>query len=296
MSSKTNILICRSVSFVSGIILAVMSLWNAEMGRSIGPVFGCAVTHIAAIPIILVLLICKVWGRPNHESGLLPRKKIYYGVGIISAGIVVLSNFLIPHIGLALFISSIIAGNLITSFAADFFSFQSTIHFQHGSRQYVAMFLALSGVVVSQMAVGRQFANPLSVFPYTLLALGNGALVAVSRVMNSNLAGSVGMTRGLFINHAVAGLLALVIGVVFIPSHIDCFKPYLLLASVMGIAFVVAGNYTIPRIGVLVTATWVLLGQLAAGWILSPAPHLLLSATGTGLVALAVYFLFAKSV
>jgi transporter family-2 protein len=104
-----------------------------------------------------------------------------------------------------------------------------------------------------------------------LMALLGGALVALSRQLNGRLAEAASPLGASAWNHAV-GLLALLLGGaawgLLPPAGLGDVPAWAWAGGPVGVLFVAAGAWLVPRIGAAATAVLVIAGQMLSGAIL----------------------------
>jgi transporter family-2 protein len=118
-----------------------------------------------------------------------------------------------------------------------------------------------------------------------------GVLVGVSRQVNGRLSLSTSPLVSSFFNHVVGFALLTVIGLGLgglIPSTAAAAPWFAYVGGPLGVVFVAAGSWLIPRIGATNTALLIIGGQMISGVVLdlmSTAPRpLLASIVGVGLI------------
>lgn len=109
---------------------------------------------------------------------------------------------------------------------------------------------------------------------FAALALLAGALVSLSRQINGRLALSTSAMESSFWNHIVGfafiSLVALVIGGLF-AGQPQAAPWYAWLGGPIGVVFIAAGGWLIPRIGAAQTALLIIAGQMISGVVLDVA-------------------------
>lgn len=109
---------------------------------------------------------------------------------------------------------------------------------------------------------------------FAALALLAGALVSLSRQINGRLALSTSAMESSFWNHIVGfafiSLVALVIGGLF-AGQPQAAPWYAWLGGPIGVVFIAAGSWLIPRIGAAQTALLIIAGQMISGVVLDVA-------------------------
>lgn len=109
---------------------------------------------------------------------------------------------------------------------------------------------------------------------FAALALLAGALVSLSRQINGRLALSTSAMESSFWNHIVGfafiTLVALVIGGLF-AGQPQAAPWYAWLGGPIGVVFIAAGSWLIPRIGAAQTALLIIAGQMISGVVLDVA-------------------------
>ena len=106
---------------------------------------------------------------------------------------------------------------------------------------------------------------------YAALALLAGALVSLSRQINGRLALSTSAMESSFWNHIVGlafiTLAALAVGGLFAGDPQDA-PWWAYLGGPIGVIFIAAGSWLIPRIGAAQTALLIIAGQMVSGVVL----------------------------
>ena len=106
---------------------------------------------------------------------------------------------------------------------------------------------------------------------YAALALLAGALVSLSRQINGRLALSTSAMESSFWNHIVGlafiTLAALAIGGLFAGDPAEA-PWWAYLGGPIGVIFIAAGSWLIPRIGAAQTALLIIAGQMVSGVLL----------------------------
>lgn len=109
---------------------------------------------------------------------------------------------------------------------------------------------------------------------FAALALLAGALVSLSRQINGRLALSTSAMESSFWNHIVGfafiSLVALMIGGLF-AGQPQAAPWYAWLGGPIGVVFIAAGSWLIPRIGAAQTALLIIAGQMISGVVLDVA-------------------------
>lgn len=109
---------------------------------------------------------------------------------------------------------------------------------------------------------------------FAALALLAGALVSLSRQINGRLALSTSAMESSFWNHIVGfafiTLVALMIGGLF-AGQPQAAPWYAWLGGPIGVVFIAAGSWLIPRIGAAQTALLIIAGQMISGVVLDVA-------------------------
>jgi len=106
---------------------------------------------------------------------------------------------------------------------------------------------------------------------FAALALLAGVLVSLSRQINGRLALSTSAMESSFWNHIVGlgfiTLVALLVGGLFAGAPLDA-PWWAYLGGPVGVIFIAAGSWLIPRIGAARTAILIIAGQMVCGVLL----------------------------
>lgn len=138
---------------------------------------------------------------------------------------------------------------------------------------------------------------------YMIVALLNGILIALARIINSHLGLSVGIFKASFWNHLVGFVLLLII-LLFSTNSIPDINtdiPYIVyVGGVIGVLFVAINNYVLPKIGITKTVILVVSGQMISAVIIDlkdkSITAILLQILGILLLVLGVYLSKVKTI
>ncbi len=103
---------------------------------------------------------------------------------------------------------------------------------------------------------------------FVLLALVNGFLTVLSRMVNASLGRAVGSLRGSFVNHLVGTMTAGVVLLLLqqlgaLPAQLAEVPWVYFLGGCLGVLVVAASNYAVGQLGAVLFAVLLLAGQLA---------------------------------
>ncbi|PEN12591.1 hypothetical protein CRI94_13820 [Longibacter salinarum] len=100
---------------------------------------------------------------------------------------------------------------------------------------------------------------------FYLLALLNGVIGSLSRLVNASLATFAGSLRGSLVNHIVGTIVAGVLLLIGVRTGVIAFGGlpwYYWIGGCMGVFVVAASNYAVPRIGAVLLGMILLAAQL----------------------------------
>jgi bacterial/archaeal transporter family-2 protein len=110
--------ICAIVlSLAAGILLAIMMQINASLGRLIGPLESSFVVHLVGTGLALVLVARHLHHTVVQQLTKVPLK--LYSCGVYGVTLVLVSNIVVPHLGMVLFTVTVITSSLVFSAIAD---------------------------------------------------------------------------------------------------------------------------------------------------------------------------------
>jgi len=200
--------------------------------------------------------------------------------GLCGATFVITQSSVVPLVGVAAFTVGVVAGQTASSLVVDRLGLGPRGGIPISASRLVAAGLAVSAVAI---AVGGRAASEMpSVIPL-LAALGAGVLVAFQQAFN----GRVTMESGNAISATWVNFLlgTIMLSVLLGATHgaslsrnisMDV-EPWLLLGGIVGLVFIALAAWSVPRIGVLLTALLAVAGNLTSSLILD----IVLPTTGT---------------
>lgn len=119
---------------------------NATLGARIGEIEATFVIHLVGTLFALVLV--SPWLGTNFWKTLSGRPWVEYTGGIISVGMVLIANLVVPHLGTALAVSLFVAGDLFFSTLSDMKEWMGVAKIRLSRRRAVGLLLAITGVLL----------------------------------------------------------------------------------------------------------------------------------------------------
>ncbi|MBU6146922.1 MAG: DMT family transporter [Actinomycetales bacterium] len=262
-----------------GLLAAVQARLNGQFGAVLGdPLLAGAISLVTGLLLTVALIASRRSLRQSlgvlHRgvrNGRIPRWQLLGGLG--GAVFVPGSVALVPRLGVALFLTTLIAGQVAASLLID------RIGFGPGGRRSVSR-LRLLGAGITLTAVGLAASSggrPRAGLPIGILlcaALAVGVAVALQQALVGRLALSVGAPMvATFANFLLATMVvASLVGVahlaagqaggaVSLPS-LPWHQWWLMLGGIMGVVFVAVSAAGVRSLGVLVFSVITVAGQL----------------------------------
>lgn len=263
-----------------GVLAAVQARVNGQFGAVLGdPLFAGAISLLTGLLLTIVLIAGR---RPLRHSlavlhrgvreGRIPRWQLLGGLG--GAVFVPGSVALVPRLGVALFLTALIAGQVAASLVID------RIGFGPGGRRPVSRLRLIgAAVTLAAVSVAASGGRPRPGLPIGVLlcaALGVGLAVALQQALVGRLALTVGAPMvATFANFLLASaVVGTVVGIthLFAGDWGSMAAPglpplpwdqwWLMLGGVMGVVFVAVSAAGVRSLGVLVFGVITVAGQL----------------------------------
>lgn len=246
------------LSFLSGVILAVMLQANGGLSGQFGVYHAALYVHIvgAAFAVLLLLLTHQ---RVSGAGGL--PLWMYLG-GVIGVLTTVLHNLAFSHISLTSIMALGLLGQLALSCWMD--------HFGWFGMERRRQDLSVPGVLLSVLGIAWMLDAPSSGgWGYILISLGAGISVVLSRTVNAHLSEHIGALQGSLINH-LAGLPVCLLLAAVIPEQTvpQPFRPWIWCGGALGVVIVGICNITVPKLPACRLTLFTLCGQLCCGIVL----------------------------
>jgi len=266
-----------SAAFGVGLLSALQSRMNGGLAEAWTDPIAAATFSFATGLIALTVMVVIV---PSVRSGALGIMRALRAStlrwwelagGLCGGVFVVTQSAVVPVVGVAAFTVGVVAGQTANSLVVDRLGLgpQGTIHIT----RFRMLSAAMAVVAVAIAVAGRGGADLPSVLPL-LAALGAGVLVAFQQAFNGRVTREGGNALSATWVNFLLGTTLLV--VLLAASHgADMadpvtfeVEPWLLLGGVVGLAFIALAAWSVPRIGVLLTALLAVAGNLTSSFVL----------------------------
>jgi transporter family-2 protein len=218
--------------------------------------------------------------------------------GLCGATFVVSQSSVVPIVGVAAFTVGVVAGQSANSLVVDRLGLGPRGTIAISGARLLAAGLAVLAVVVA--LAGRWEAQPTPPVVPVAAAVGAGVLVAFQQALNGRVAVESGnAVSATWLNFLMGTvMIAVLLAVTHLgrtaSSPTDGPAPWLLLGGVVGLVFIALAAWSVPRIGVLMTALLAVAGNLTSSLLLDvllPTPGSVVNAAllvGVGLAFAAV--------
>ena len=134
------------VSVAAGLMLSAIVRVNATLGTQIGELEATFVVHLVGTG--FALLVAAPWLGPRFWTQLGERSWIELSGGVISVGMVLVANYVVPVLGTALAVSLFVAGDLLFSTVSDQSGWMDVIRIRVSPRRLLGILLAFAGVLL----------------------------------------------------------------------------------------------------------------------------------------------------
>jgi transporter family-2 protein len=279
-STRQHHLIGLTAAFGIGMLFAIQSRINGELGSVLGD--GVAAATISFATGLLILLIgTAVIPAVRRSLGAVWRairgpRRGYVGLrwwqclgGLAGAYLVATQSITVSVIGVAVFTVAVVAGQAVSSLVVDRLGFGPAGPQPFTTLRVVGALIALVAVV---LAVSDQLNHPAGLLLAVLPALG-GVFTAVQQAINGRVARTAspdayGAVAAGVVNFGV-GLVALLIvfGADLVlrgaPHHLPS-NPWLYFGGACGVIFISAAAAVVRVVGVFVLGLGTIAGQLIA--------------------------------
>ncbi|WP_112238134.1 DMT family transporter [Kribbella monticola] len=280
LSTRQSQVVGLAAAFGIGMLVAVQSRINGELGSRLGDGIPAAlISFVSGLLILLVacLLIRRirtslgnVWRTIRTSSGEQGQLRWWQCIGgVAGAFLVATQSITVSVIGVAVFTVAVVAGQAVSSLVVDRLGFGPAGPQPYTTLRVVGAVLALVAVV---LAVSDRLNHPSGLLIAVLPALG-GIGTAVQQAINGRVARTAskdayGALAAGFINF-LAGTAALVIvlliDLVFrgAPRSLPT-EPWLYFGGACGVIFISSAAAVVRVVGVFVLGLGTIAGQLIA--------------------------------
>ena len=288
-------------AFASGVLVAVQSRLNGQLGLDLGDGFVAAfISFASGLAVLGVAMLVS----PNARRGVARvfaairegRMPWWYAFGgALGAYFVLTQSVVVGIVGVALFTVGVVAGQMTSSILVDRRGLGSMAPKPLTLARVIGAALAVAGVVISVSGEVRGDAPFWLLLAPVVAGLGAGLQPAVNGQVRAVADSALMATFGNFVvGTAVLGV-ALLVHLIFAPWP-DRFPtaPWEYLGGLVGVLFILVQVLIVRLVGVLLLGLAVLSGQVAAAGafdVLFPVPGhevTVLGIIGTAVTLLAV--------
>ena len=255
------------LTFLTGVILAVMISINGNLSNIYGVFWATAIIHVVGSIVAAVGCAAQKEKKTLWKYG---PKWIYLG-GAIGVFTTVSNNVATQYISITSIIALGLMGQTLAAICIDTFGLFGMQKVRFKKTDLVGFVFAVIGIIV--MIDLKAMTSMLGVF----ISLCAGVSVVLSRTVNARLANHIGGLRGSLVNHLVgipcSILVALCLAGRF-PTEAIVINPgnaWMYIGGSMGVCVVFLCNTTVPRIPAFQNTMLTFAGQLITGVIIDIA-------------------------
>jgi transporter family-2 protein len=248
-----------------GALIPLMNSVNSILAVGAGNALSSVIIHVAGlIAVSVVLLFRKEGPKGGKAEGRAPF--YLYLAGIVGVGTVYSCNLAYGALGASLSVALALFGQMLGSVAVDATGLLGRKKYPFTLRNLPGLLIAAAGVAVISWGEWKME------IPYLALAFVSGLLPLLSFILNSQLAGHIGVMRGTRVNYLVGLAASLLILALFgssVRAHVEAAAGMNLLVlsggGILGVIMTGATNYLFPRIPALASTLLMFAGQTFAG-------------------------------
>jgi len=281
LTAQQHQVIGLSAAFGIGVLFAIQSRLNGELGHRLGDGVAAALISFGSGLVILLVgcavvpsirrALARIWQTIRNPSGGL---RWYQCIGgLAGAFLVATQSITVAVIGVAVFTVAVVAGQAASSLVVDRLGLGPAGPQPYTPLRVVGAVVALAAVV---LAVSGRLDHPSGLLLAVLPALG-GVFTAVQQAIN----GRVARTAGVDASAAIAaGVINFLVGfsallLVFVadlairgtPNSLPS-DPWLYLGGACGVIFISAAAAVVRVVGVFVLGLGTIAGQLIGSLLL----------------------------
>jgi len=253
------------LTFLSGILLAIMVLFNGGLTEKYGAFYAAFIIHIVGS--LFALFIYSL--RKEKKRLFICRPKWIYLGGVIGVSTTIFLNMAFGFISMTSIVALGLLGQLVTSLFVDHFGLfgSKKIPFQKSS--IIGLLFSIGGVfIMLDTSVTKAI---IAVF----VSLLSGVSVVIARSINAHLAKEVGALNGSLINHLVGLPITLVLALLMTSSSSTSniirngtFPVWIYFGGTLGVMLVLLNNIVVPKVSAFRITVLTFVGQVITGIIL----------------------------
>ncbi|MCX4385352.1 DMT family transporter [Micromonospora peucetia] len=259
-----------TVVTLAGVASAVQGTVNAELGERAGnATLGAVVNNLGGA----LLVGLGALALPSARTGLVALRRArlpwwaYLG-GLGGAAIVLLSVYIVPVLGVAVFTIAQVAGGSLGGLAVDRAGLAPVGRLALTRARVAGALLGVTAVALAQLG---QPVGDLAL-GLVLLAVAGGLAVALQSALNARVSAAGSAAAGMVVNFATATPVVLLVaglaGALTGPAPTWPGDWYLYTGGLLGVVIVAALLVGVPAVGVLRTGLALVAGQLGGALLL----------------------------
>lgn len=248
------------LSLLSGILIAVMIVFNGGLSQSYGINTAAVIIHLVGFFLISGYLILK----KQHPFRRVQPWYLYLG-GFIGVAVTLCNNLAYGKISVSAILAIGLLGQSITSLIIDETGLMKMPVRKFKKEKFFGLFLVFIGIAC--------MINDFSPLPIAV-SFFSGILLVFSRITNADLAENTSLEISTFFNY-LFGLLTSVAVLLafgkkepgflhFLPSQ----SPTVYLGGALGVCVILLSNYTVKKISALYLTLFLFIGQVFSGILL----------------------------
>jgi len=250
----------KTAASLIGVLVAFMVISNGFLSGSIGNTLSLPVIHMSGLLMVSLVLL---FTREKRGPGKVP---FYLNTGgLVGVILILTNNYCFGKLGASLTLSLGIIGQTVGSIMVDSTGFLGMEKYPFNRNKFAGLVLLFGGAVVMTDS-WRGDLIPM------IMALGAGALVILSMIINSRLSLIVGTFHSARRNY-IAGLTgSLIVAAIARPSLEPLFTmftnvqpQYIVGGGFLGVLIVAGSNRILPKIPVIYTSLLLFAGQAITG-------------------------------
>lgn len=255
------------LALLSGIIIAVMVVFNGDLTAVYGNYNATFIIHIVGV--LFAFIFSKLRGQK-----LFTRKKLplwFYSAGAIGIFTTLFNNYSFGKISLTSILALTLFGQTVFSLLIDNLGLFGMKKYPLRKSSSIGLLFSLAGIIVMlEDVAGVDTAAVIAI----IFSISAGFITVLTRTINSRLSDHIGGMPGSFINHLVGLPFTLVLALIMPSNDITLLaqtpspQAWVYFGGLLGVMVIYVMNLAVPKISSFRLTLLAFVGQVFIGIVL----------------------------
>ncbi len=264
---KYGVFMYNFLALLSGIIIAVMVVFNGDLTAVYGNYNATFIIHVVGV--LFAFIFSKLRGQKLFTRRKLPLW--FYSAGAIGILTTLFNNYSFGKMSLTSIIALTLFGQTVFSLLIDNLGLFGMKKYPLRKSSSIGLLFSLAGIIVMLKDVaGVDTAAVIAI----IFSISAGLIIVLTRTINARLSEHIGAMSGSFINHLVGLPFTLALALIMPSNDIRLLfqtptvRAWIYFGGLLGVMVVYVLNVTVPKISSFRLTLLAFVGQVFIGIVL----------------------------